>query len=1316
MALNINSAQIVISARDETKAAFDAVKRHTEGIVGVARAASAALLGVSASAAGILLLAKNAIDAADAMNDLSKQTGLSVERISAWKLATEQSGTSIESLATAMAKGSKYIVEHSDNLQKLGIHAKTSEELLLKMAGIISSLPADDPRRMALAMEVFGKSAAELLPLLSEGEEGLRKMLERGRELSPMTTELAQNADLLNDQMAEFKLVSSGLGTSLATQMLPALTDISKAMLEAARDGGILTAIWVGLGGVMAHVLGLDEVSQAKKRLADINREIAELTGRMAGGNIRTDKGIVKMTTEQTAELVGQLKSLGQEKARLEEVANPIKKIEPAASAAEAEVKKLREQLDAVLKSGKSGDSATKAIERQKKAVEDLAAADAKYTAKQVEDNQKLIDQAKERQRQIEQAGLDAVDALARELAGWSDLTRVQQISWEVQTGIYKDLLPEKKEELLRTAALIDEKKKQLAIDKQLADLQAEANKNFESAQKAEADVLAERQRQHEEFWKSIDSTAHDTFVSIMDGGKSAWKRLKDTAKNIFFDWLYQMTIKKWIINIGATVTGTGVAGTALAAGGELAGGGNLGALSTVKSVYDVVKSGFSAANIAFEQGIQQFGSTLVDFGLDTIGGAISQYSALISNVSPFIGAGLALLQGDIKGAVSQGIGAGIGMAIGGPVGGLIGSVLGGAVGGLFGGKQGKPDAWTGAGLDEFGKPRITRLAQNDGGNAKATIDFTLSAMQRMADTITALGGEVAANANLTTKIRNGKLDIWFENLGGTLDKKYLTPAQFAKQSGGNGSVAYIDGKDEAAVAERVNDAMVIGLKKFATDLPAYLQPIIDTQLINTADKAEDATSSTKFLEFLNGLKLLHDSLATLPPVFGKLQTMIDGISNADDLARAQTTLAGLTQYYQIYYSDAEKLAFSTEQLRGTFESLGLTMPALTGSAEAMRAQFRALLEGTDQTTEAGRKQFEALIALAPAYAQAADATAQLAGSVTDLGNTAASAADILAQKNDLDRQLMEVMGDQAGLAALDRAKIYDANLAIYDRIQALKAEQSAAAQAAAAAEQAAASLRAIAQERYNLETQLLQEQGKTAELRARELELLDPSNRALQQQIWALQDQKAAAAAAASAASAMASSASSATDAFRSLADNIIDEIRRIRGEVAGGGSVGFAAAQANFAIATAKARAGDQAAWEALPDLSRTLLKLAELNATSLVDLNRLRGTTAGSLETTLGKRGYKVPSFDVGTNYVPADTLALVHAGEAIVPRQYNPSAGGADNAELLAEIRHLNERIARMEAHMASTSANSERTARVLDESARGKNSLYTRTTA
>ena len=40
----------------------------------------------------------------------------------------------------------------------------------------------------------------------------------------------------------------------------------------------------------------------------------------------------------------------------------------------------------------------------------------------------------------------------------------------------------------------------------------------------------------------------------------------------------------------------------------------------------------------------------------------------------------------------------------------------------------------------------------------------------------------------------------------------------------------------------------------------------------------------------------------------------------------------------------------------------------------------------------------------------------------------------------------------------------------------------------------------------------------------------------------------------------------------------------------------------------------------------------------------------------------KGSGLPSYDIGTNYVPRDMLAQIHEGEAIVPKAFNPWAGG------------------------------------------------------
>lgn len=123
-------------------------------------------------------------------------------------------------------------------------------------------------------------------------------------------------------------------------------------------------------------------------------------------------------------------------------------------------------------------------------------------------------------------------------------------------------------------------------------------------------------------------------------------------------------------------------------------------------------------------------------------------------------------------------------------------------------------------------------------------------------------------------------------------------------------------------------------------------------------------------------------------------------------------------------------------------------------------------------------------------------------------GAVAGAANDIAQERIRLENELLQLQGDTVEIRRREREAINESNLALYDQIQALRDQQQAAAEAAR-----------IASERDGLERRLLQAQGNTIALRQLEIDALDESNRALLLQIFALEDQAAAAQAAEAAA-----------------------------------------------------------------------------------------------------------------------------------------------------------------------------------------------------
>lgn len=99
--------------------------------------------------------------------------------------------------------------------------------------------------------------------------------------------------------------------------------------------------------------------------------------------------------------------------------------------------------------------------------------------------------------------------------------------------------------------------------------------------------------------------------------------------------------------------------------------------------------------------------------------------------------------------------------------------------------------------------------------------------------------------------------------------------------------------------------------------------------------------------------------------------------------------------------------------------------------------------------------------------------------------------------------------------------------------------------------------------------------------------------------------------------------------------------------------------------------------------------------------------RGVTAAQLEEILGMSAgqanawalsHGLAAFDVGTNMVPRDMVAQIHEGEAIIPKAYNPAAGGVSgNARLESLVEGLTKEVQRLQAIVNDGNKSNERIA-------------------
>jgi hypothetical protein len=251
-----------------------------------------AAAGAATLAAGAFIsMVTSSINAADNLNDLNKKTGISVESLSGLALAAKQSGSDLDGVAASISKLSQNIGKDPEKFKALGVTAKEPLEAFKQLADIFVAI--DDPQtRAAFGAAALGKSWQSAAPLLAEGGKSIGEMVDKGTKFSGITKDMAEGADKLNDQLAELKAVSDGMGMKMAGEMVGPLTDITKAIKEAYTESGKLSALWVSMGAVGAFLF-TDEFASAKTKISDLSDELVKMEKERARRNAAQARGMV---------------------------------------------------------------------------------------------------------------------------------------------------------------------------------------------------------------------------------------------------------------------------------------------------------------------------------------------------------------------------------------------------------------------------------------------------------------------------------------------------------------------------------------------------------------------------------------------------------------------------------------------------------------------------------------------------------------------------------------------------------------------------------------------------------------------------------------------------------------------------------------------------------------------------------------------------------------------------------------------------------------------------------------------------------------
>lgn len=212
---------------------------------------------------------------ADDLNTLSKVTGISTDELQKYKYSADLLDVSVETIAKSQVKLKKsmYSAQQGSSAMAeafatLGVNIEDSNGQLRNQEEVFNeSIKAlgqmeNETQRDALAMQIFGKSASELNPLIEDNGETFQKVSDifKNNNLEIVDQETIDKANQFQDALDTLKMTGmatlSTIGMQLAGYLAPAMEKIAEVLGKvmgwlSQLDPKVLTIIGI-IAGVLA--------------------------------------------------------------------------------------------------------------------------------------------------------------------------------------------------------------------------------------------------------------------------------------------------------------------------------------------------------------------------------------------------------------------------------------------------------------------------------------------------------------------------------------------------------------------------------------------------------------------------------------------------------------------------------------------------------------------------------------------------------------------------------------------------------------------------------------------------------------------------------------------------------------------------------------------------------------------------------------------------------------------------------------------------------------------------------------------------------
>lgn len=246
------------------------------GMIPSLTGSAAAIAGIGGAAvattAAMGALMQRTMDFTGRVDDLRQITGLTNETIQSLQLGAQLAGQSFEAVSQTAVIFQRRLQEAqegnkdlADTFRTLGIDLQGDVDTAFRQTLERLNGMSDGAQKTAVAIDLFGRSGAALLPVINQVGGSFDGLVQRAKELGIVLSEQdIKAANDFQDSIDILTLKIEGLGRRIATSLLPRLQQIATAFIGGAGILPLLAELRRQEEEQLGQMGTLDEVTRAR--------------------------------------------------------------------------------------------------------------------------------------------------------------------------------------------------------------------------------------------------------------------------------------------------------------------------------------------------------------------------------------------------------------------------------------------------------------------------------------------------------------------------------------------------------------------------------------------------------------------------------------------------------------------------------------------------------------------------------------------------------------------------------------------------------------------------------------------------------------------------------------------------------------------------------------------------------------------------------------------------------------------------------------------------------------------------------------------